>query len=114
MDIVKNVVGNVIIGGVISRAKESIARGETIVSELKKSKEFPPIVTHMISIGETSGSLEEMLFNVADAYDDEVETTIDGLTSILEPLIIIIMGIVVGFIVLSILMPIFQINRFAG
>ncbi|MBA7479738.1 Type II secretion system protein F [subsurface metagenome] len=114
MDIVKNVVGNVIIGGVISRAKESIARGETIVSELKKSKEFPPIVTHMISIGETSGNLEEMLFNVADAYDDEVETTIDGLTSILEPLIIIIMGIVVGFIVLSILMPIFQINRFAG
>lgn len=114
MDIVKKVVGNVVLGGVIDRVKERVIQGDTITDPLKQSKMFPPIVVHMISVGEVSGNLEEMLLNVAETYDDEVETTVAGLTSVLEPIIIIIMGVVVGFIVLAILLPIFQMNRFAG
>jgi len=114
MEIVRNVVGNAVIGKALDEAKDSIARGETIADPLKESRQFPPIVTHMIAVGEASGNLEEMLFNVADAYEDEVETAISGLTSLLEPIIIIVMGVVVGFIVLSILLPIFDMNRLAA
>lgn len=114
LEIVRDVVGNAVIGKTLDEARENIARGQTISDPLKKSNQFPPIVTHMISVGEASGNLEEMLFNVADAYEDEVETTVTGLTSLLEPIIIILMGVVVGFIVLSILLPIFDMNKLAG
>ena len=114
MEIVRDVVGNAVIGKALDEAKNNIARGETIADPIKKSGQFPPIVTHMIAVGEASGNLEEMLFNVADAYEDEVETAISGLTSLLEPLIIIVMGVIVGFIVLSILLPIFEMNKLAG
>jgi len=114
MEIVSDVVGNAVIGKVLGEAKENIARGQTISDPLKRSGQFPPIVTHMIAVGEASGNLEEMLFNVADAYEDEVETAISGLTALLEPIIIIIMGVVVGFIVLSILLPIFDMNKLAA
>lgn len=114
LEIVRDVVGNAVIGKTLDEARENIARGQTISDPLKKSNQFPPIVTHMISVGEASGNLEEMLFNVADAYEDEVETTVSGLTSLLEPIIIILMGVVVGFIVLSILLPIFDMNKLAG
>lgn len=113
MEIVRDVVGNAVIGKVLDEAKENIARGQTIADPLKESRQFPPIVTHMIAVGEASGNLEEMLFNVAEAYEDEVETAISGLTSLLEPIIIIIMGVIVGFIVLSILLPIFDMNKLA-
>jgi general secretion pathway protein F len=114
MEIVRNVVGNAVIGKALDEAKENISRGQTIADPLKNSKQFPPIVTHMIAVGEASGNLEEMLFNVADAYEDEVETAISGLTSLLEPMIIVVMGVIVGFIVLSILLPIFDMNQFAA
>ena len=113
LEIVRHVVGNAVIGKVLDEARENIARGQTISDPLKNSKQFPPIVTHMIAVGEASGNLEEMLFNVADAYEDEVETSISGLTALLEPLIIIVMGVIVGFIVLSILLPIFDMNQLA-
>jgi len=114
LEIVRNVVGNAVIGKAVDDAKESIARGQTISDPLKNSKHFPPIVTHMIAVGEASGNLEEMLFNVAEAYEDEVETAISGLTSLLEPMIIVVMGVIVGFIVLSILLPIFDMNKLAA
>jgi general secretion pathway protein F len=114
LEIVRDVVGNAVIGKTLDEARENIARGETISDPLKNSHQFPPIVTHMIAVGEASGNLEEMLFSVADAYEDEVETTVTGLTSLLEPIIIILMGVVVGFIVLSILLPIFDMNKLAG
>ncbi len=114
LEIVREVVGNAVIGKTLEEARDNIARGQTISDPLKKSGQFPPIVTHMIAVGEASGNLEEMLFSVADAYEDEVETSITGLTSLLEPLIIIVMGVVVGFIVLSILLPIFDMNKLAG
>jgi len=114
LEIVGNVVGNAVIGKALEEAKDSITRGEPVSDPLKKSKQFPPIVTHMIAVGEASGNLEEMLFNVADAYEDEVETSINSLTTLLEPIIIIVMGVIVGFIVLSILLPIFDMNKLAG
>ena len=114
MDIVKNVVGNVRLAEVIEQARQAIQEGESIAAPLKRSGEFPPLVFHMVAVGERSGSLEEMLGNVADAYEDQVETTVTALTSLLEPAMIIGMGVVVAFIVFSILMPILQINTLAG
>lgn len=112
--IVRDIVGNAVIGKALDDAKDNIARGQTISDPLKSSGHFPPIVTHMVAVGEATGNLEEMLFNVADAYEDEVETAISSLTSLLEPLIIVIMGVIVGFIVLSVLLPIFDMNKLAG
>ena len=114
MDIVKNVVGNVRLAEVIEQARVSIQEGQTIAAPLKRSGEFPPLVHHMVAVGERSGSLEEMLGNVADAYEDQVDTTVAALTSLLEPFMIVAMGMVVAFIVFSILMPILQINTLAG
>jgi general secretion pathway protein F len=114
MDIVKNIVGNSRLAEVIEQAREAIKEGESIAAPLKRSGEFPPLVHHMVAVGERSGALEEMLANVAKAYEDQVETTISALTSLLEPLMIVAMGVVVGFIVFSVLMPILQINNLAG
>jgi general secretion pathway protein F len=114
MDIVKNIVGNVRLAKVIEEARTSIQEGESIAAPLKRSGEFPPIVYHMVAIGEKSGELEEMLNSVASAYESQVETKIGALTSLLEPLMIVFMGAIVAFIVFSILMPILQINTLAG
>ncbi|UQA60813.1 type II secretion system inner membrane protein GspF [Polyangium aurulentum] len=114
MDIVKNVLGNAALEKVVVDAISSIREGQSIAEPLKRSGQFPPIVTHMITIGEKSGQLEEMLENVANAYDLEVETRVTMLTSLLEPLIIVGMGLSVGFIAFSILMPLIQMSSFAG
>jgi len=114
LDIVRNIVGNTRLAAVIEEARESIKEGESIAAPLKRSGEFPPLVYHMIAIGEKSGELEEMLGNVANAYDSQVETKIAALTSLLEPVMIVVMGVAVAFIVFSILMPILQINTIAG
>ncbi len=114
MDIVRNVVGNVRLAEVIEQARDAIREGQSIAAPLKRSGEFPPLVHHMIAVGERSGALEEMLANVATAYEAQVDTTITALTSLLEPLMIVMMGAVVGFIVFSVLMPILQINTIAG
>lgn len=111
LDIVKNIVGNQIIAAAIEAAKLAIKGGKSISEPFRKSRVFPPIVVHMIAVGETSGSLEKMLSKVADAYEDEVETTVSTLTSVLEPIMIVLMGGVVGFIVISILLPIFQMSQ---
>jgi general secretion pathway protein F len=114
MDIVRNVVGNERLAQVIDQSRDAIREGESIAAPLKRSGEFPPLVHHMVAVGERSGALEEMLGNVADAYEDQVETTIGALTSLLEPIMIVAMGAVVAFIVFSVLMPILQINTIAG
>ena len=111
LDIVKNIVGNEVIAGAIEESRKAIKAGQSISEPFRKSRVFPPIVVHMIAVGETSGSLEKMLSKVADAYEDEVETTVSALTSVLEPIMIVLMGGVVGFIVISILLPIFQMSQ---
>ncbi|HEX7489211.1 MAG TPA: type II secretion system F family protein, partial [Anaeromyxobacteraceae bacterium] len=114
LDIVRNIVGNVRLAQVIDESREAIKEGESIAAPLKRSGEFPPLVYHMVAIGERTGQLEEMLTNVANAYDAQVETKIGALTALLEPFMIVAMGVVVAFIVFSILMPILQINTLAG
>lgn len=114
MDIVRAVLGNAALEKVVSEAIGSIREGQSIADPLKRSGRFPPMVTHMIAIGEKSGQLENMLENVADAYDADVETRVQVLTSLLEPLMIVFMGGAVGFIAMSILMPLIQMSSFAG
>ena len=111
LEIVKTVVNNQLLAQAIEETKVEVREGEGIAPSLKRSGLFPAIVTHMIATGEASGDLEEMLVKVADAYEAEVETKVTALTSILEPVIILAMGLVVGFIVISILLPIFEMNQ---
>lgn len=112
MEIVKNVLGNTLLMRVIEEARESIREGESIAQPLRRSGQFPPVVCHMIAVGERSGQLETMLENVAAAYDVEVDMKIARLTTMLEPLMILLMGGAVGFVVFSILSPIMQMNEF--
>jgi general secretion pathway protein F len=114
MDIVSNVLGNAALEKVVMDAIGSIREGQSIAEPLKRSGRFPPIVTHMIAVGEKSGQLEGMLESVSDAYDTEVEVKVQIMTSLLEPLMIVIMGGAVGFIAISILMPLIQMSSFAG
>lgn len=109
-DIVGKASGNRVIEGVIETVKENVREGESIAAPLTKSGVFPPMVTRMISIGEKSGQLEKMLTKIAEFYDDQVDTAVNGLTSIIEPLIIGVLGIVVGFIVIALFMPIISIT----
>jgi general secretion pathway protein F len=110
MDITKNVVSNGVLSAVVENARDAIREGESIAGPLKRSGEFPPLVHHMIAIGERSGQLEEMLLNVADSYETQVSVRIGALTALLEPLIIVAMGVAVAFVAFSILMPILQLN----
>jgi len=111
LDLARRVIGNSAVSAVVEDAKDAISHGERIANSFRKSGLFPPIVIHMIAAGEKSGSIEEGLGNVADVFDNEVETTVKALTSLLEPLMIVLLGTIVGFIVLAILLPIFDINR---
>jgi general secretion pathway protein F len=112
MEIVRNVLGNAALEVVVKTATGSIREGQGIAEPLKASGRFPPLVTHMIAIGEKSGQLEDMLENVADAYDTAVDTRVQLLTSLLEPLIIVVMGGAVAFIAMAILFPLIQMSQF--
>jgi general secretion pathway protein F len=111
MDITRNVIGNTELMRVVEEARESVREGEGIAKPLRQAGRFPPMVTHMIAVGERTGQLEEMLVHVADAYDQQVEVRVGALTSILEPLLIVVMGAVVGGIAFAILMPLLQLNE---
>jgi general secretion pathway protein F len=114
LDIVKAILGNTVLTKVVEDAKESIKEGESIAAPLRRSGEFPPIVTHMIAVGERSGQLEQMLENVAQAYDLEVDLKMGRLTTLLEPVMILLMGGSVAFVVFSILSPIMEMNEFVS
>lgn len=105
MDIVRNVVDNAVLAKAIDDARDNIREGESIAGPLKKSEQFPPIVIHMVSIGEKTGELERMLNQVAETYDFQVKNKVDGLTSVLNPIMTVLMGGVIGFIVISVLVP---------
>ncbi len=111
LDIVKNIVDNKVLYDATEAARDAIREGQSIAPPLKKSGIFPPLMIHMIAVGEKSGQLEEMLFKTAQTYEAEVDTTIATLTTLLQPVMTIFMGGVVLFIVLSILLPIFQMTQ---
>lgn len=113
-DIVKNVVDNRVFEKIIADARDNVSEGESVAVPLKKSGEFPPIVTHMISIGEKTGELENMLTQVSEAYDFQVNVAVGSLTSLMEPVMLIFMGLIVGFIVFAIMVPILEMSNMAG
>ena len=101
--------GNMVLQTAIKQAMISIAEGETITAPLKDSGVFPPMVTQMISVGEKTGGLDEMLTKIADFYDEEVDAAVSALTSIIEPIIIVIMGAVIGGVLIAMYLPMFDI-----
>ncbi len=111
LDIVKNIVDNRVLFDATEAARDAIREGQSIAPPLKKSGIFPPLMIHMIAVGERSGQLEEMLSKTAETYESEVDGTIATLTTLLEPAMILFMGALVTFIVLSILLPIFQMSQ---
>jgi len=114
LDIVKSLLSNMVLEKAVAGARDNIREGEGIAPALKRSGEFPPLVSHMIAVGERSGELESMLGDLAGAYDREVNTSVSRATAILEPLMIVAMAVAVGFIVFAIMQPIIQMNEMAG
>lgn len=114
LDIVKKIIDNKVLENAVSVARENIKEGESIALPLKRSGEFPPIVIQMIAIGEQSGELEDMLETLAASYEKEVSYTIGKLTSMLEPMMIVFLAGIVGFIVFAVVMPILQLNDAVG
>jgi len=111
LDIVKTIVNNVIMASAIEDAKVAVREGESLSNPLERSGQFPSMMTRMIAIGERTGQLENMLANVADAYDAEVDAKVSTMTAILEPVMIVGMGLMVTFLVFAILMPMLQMNE---
>ena len=111
LQIVRNIVNNVLIAEDIDTAMEEIQAGKALATPLSKSSWVPPVAVQMITVGEQSGDLERMLNKVADIYEREVESQITAMTSLLEPVMILIMALMVGFIAISILLPILEMSQ---
>jgi general secretion pathway protein F len=111
LDISRRVMNNRVLEEAVEGARQNIREGETIADPLKRSGEFPALVTHMIAVGERSGEMEEMLRRVSQIYDGEVDRVITRLTSLMEPIMILAMGVIVFFIVVAILLPIFEMGQ---
>jgi len=114
MQIVKTLIDNVQVAAVLDEAMDHIEKGKSMTAALSGSPWFPPMFVQMISVGEQSGNLEGMLEKVSTSYERDVETAILGMTSLIEPIMIVGMGAAVGFVVLSILLPIFEMNQLVG
>ncbi|MFA5516809.1 MAG: type II secretion system inner membrane protein GspF [Desulfuromonadales bacterium] len=114
LEIVRNLMQNQVLQQVLDDTAVAVREGEGLAAPIRRSGVFPPMVAQMAAVGERSGELEDMLFRVADAYEHQVDLTITGMLSLLEPFMILFMGGIVGFIVLSILLPIFQASQGMG
>lgn len=110
MEIVERTSGNEVFAKAIREAADSVRNGETLADPLSRCGQFPPMVTRMIGVGEKTGALEVMLEKVSDFYDAEVKALVDGLTSLIEPILILLMGVVVGGIVIALFLPILTIS----
>jgi len=108
---VRDTIGNEFIARAVIHVRDSIKEGESVSGPMEASKAFPPLVTKMVNIGEETGNLAKMLMQIADNFEDEVDVAVSGLTSLLEPLLIVFMGLVVGFIVVSMFMPLFSLAK---
>ncbi len=114
LEITAKTAGNRVIHDAIMRSRSSIAGGETIAEPLKQSGVFPPMVTQMINVGEQTGTIDEMLDKIADFYDDEVDTAVDALLAAMEPMLIVFLGMVVGGMIVSMYLPIFDMINVVG
>jgi len=112
--IVAKTSGNKVVEEAILGARQSISEGKTVAEPLAKSEVFPKMVTHMISVGESTGALDAMLGKIADFYDDEVDAAVAALTSLLEPAMMVFLGTIIGFIVIAMYLPIFQMAAVVG
>jgi type IV pilus assembly protein PilC len=112
--IVSRTAGNKIVEDAILATRQSVTEGKTLAEPLSKAKVFPPMVTQMIAVGEATGALDNMLNKIADFYDDEVDTAVAALTSLLEPMLMVFLGVTVGFVIVAMYMPIFQMGSLAG
>ena len=109
IEITKNIINNRILSEVLVNAKQSVQEGDSLGMVISRSGEFPPLVSHMIKTGEKTGELEQMLKHVAEAYDAEVERKIDSMISLIEPMMIIVMGGVVVLVVIAMLVPMLSV-----
>lgn len=114
LEITAKTAGNKVIYNAIRQAVTAIAQGDTIAQPLQDTGVFPPMVVQMISVGEKTGGLDEMLEKVADFYEDEVDAAVDALTSIIEPVVIVVMGAVIGFVLISMYLPMFDLIGVIG
>jgi len=112
--IVAKTSGNKIIEEALLKARQSISGGKTVSEPLGQAKVFPPMVVQMIAVGETTGALDAMLGKIADFYDDEVDASVAALTSLLEPMLMVFLGVVIGFIVIAMYLPIFKMAGAVG
>ena len=110
LEIVERTAGNEVFARAVKQAGDSVRGGETLAEPLARSEQFPPMVTRMIAVGEKTGALEGMLQKIADFYDSEVKATVDTMTSLIEPILILMMGIVVGSIVVALFLPILKLS----
>jgi len=108
------VLGNSVYVQALKNVRENVREGTSLATPLRESGVFPPLVTRMIAVGEQTGEMEEMLVKIADIYDLQVETYVSTLTSLLEPVMILIIGVIIGFIVFAILLPIFDLTSTIG
>jgi type IV pilus assembly protein PilC len=106
--------GNLVIERAVNKARDSVREGKTLTQPLKESKVFPPMVTQMINVGEETGALDTMLSKVADFYEAEVDAAVEGLTSIIEPILVVFLGVTIGFIVVAMFMPMFELGNIVG
>jgi len=114
LEITAKTAGNRVIQDAIMESRSSIAGGETIAAPLKKSQVFPPMVISMIAVGEQTGGLDEMLSKIADFYDEEVDAAVSGLLALMEPVMIVFLGVIVGGMVVAMYLPIFDMVNAAG
>lgn len=112
--IVKDTVGNEVVSRAMVKVHASIRDGETISEPLRNFSVFPPLVIHMIAVGEETGAIDAMLMKVADAYEREVDDAVEGIMSLIEPVLIVILGFIIGFIVVALYLPIFNIINLIG
>ena len=109
LEVSKTTAENYVIRRAIDYTRDRVREGETLHGPMKRTKVFPPIVTNLVSVGEEAGNLEEILFKISDYYDSEIDATISGLAAMIEPIMIILIGCIVGVIVISLYLPIFKL-----
>ncbi|MFM2295034.1 MAG: hypothetical protein RLZZ350_1447, partial [Verrucomicrobiota bacterium] len=114
LTIVKETAGNVVISSAVGLIHESVKEGETITAPLESSRVFPPMVVSMVDVGEQTGALPEMLLKIADNYDEEVDNAVAAMTSLLEPIMIVVLGVIVGCIVIAMALPLIMLIQNVG